>query len=392
GQRLAFSSFGTAGGGLQIWDFTNDIPSPKSITKAPVLALAYSPDGRRIASWSGDGITLWDSDSGKKLLLMESLVSPVGYWADPGRLDVLFSRDSKRIASVEPHSQSLVIWSAISGKQVASVKRPNVLLPEPRSPIDVFGLNSGAMLAFHPSGRTLFAPLGNLVQIWNEGSSEPLLTLRESAEQVTGVKLTADGSRLAAFSADGTVRIWDSRSAYNPDAESLVESLFQQLHFASDVSEKLNADTSLDESLRGAALLLVQEQGDHDPSAHVRAAWETAKAPGGRRDALELALRHARVACQLSPWDWKAFNVQGAVQYRLGAYSEALSSLLHAAELRARPAPTNLALQALTYYGLGEISKAKTALSGVRGLARNTDMDPADLIEETELRVEGRVR
>jgi len=195
-------------------------------------------------------------------------------------------------------------------------------------------------------------------------------------QQIRSIALTADGTRLATASRDGIIKIWDTRSAYNSEVESLVQSLYQKLNFATDVIEELRSSPSVDESIRGPALLLVQQQGERDPVGHIRASWQIVKAGGARRDACELALRHARVACELTPWNWETFNAQGAAQYRLGAYRAALASFLHAAEVRARPSISNLALQTLAYEGLAENSKARSKLEELeRLLPRSWDVD-----------------
>jgi hypothetical protein len=221
---------------------------------------------------------------------------------------------------------------------------------------------------FHPNGRRLFAAWGNLVHIWDARTGAPLLSLTAHDQQIRSIALTADGTRLASASKDGIIKIWDTRSAYNSEVESLVQSLYQKLNFATDVIEELRSSPSVDKSIRGPALLLVQRQGERDPVGHIRASWQIVKAGGARRDACELALRHARVACELAPWNWEAFNAQGAAQYRLGAYGDALASLLQAAELRGRPNISNLAFQALAHNGLAENSQARSKLAELESL------------------------
>jgi tetratricopeptide (TPR) repeat protein len=230
----------------------------------------------------------------------------------------------------------------------------------------------GPSIAFHPDGRRIFGGYGNLVQVWDTQSSEPLLLLRGHTERIVSIALSADGSRLASAAEDGTVHIRDARSAYDPEVQSLVGSLFLHFDFANVVMEKLRTDPRINESIRKKALLLAQQQGEQSPIGHIRAA-KSARAAGARRTVYEVALKHARAACELAPWDWEAFNAQGAIQYRLGAYRDALSSLLHAAELRVRPSITNLAFEAMTYHGLGEYDRARFALAEAKRLLESPD-------------------
>jgi hypothetical protein len=239
------------------------------------------------------------------------------------------------------------------------------------------------IIAFHSAGRRVFGASerhtgeSSLVQIWDADSGEPLLLLHGHREPIVSIALSADGSRFAAGDRSGTVKIWDTQSAYDPETENLVQSLYNKLYFAHDVTEKLRTDPSLSEPIRKKALLLVQQQGERDLSGHFFAAWQAAKALGAGHAVYALALRRAFVACELAPWDSDAFVVRGAVQYRLGVYRDAISSLLHASELRVRPSITNLAFQAMTYHGLGEAEKARFALAEGKRLLESSDTTEA---------------
>lgn len=385
GGRLAS---GSGDGIVRFWDVATGRLLSKIVASDPVNALAFSPDGRRIATGSGDSsllqplhapaVRVWDAESGK--LLISTKPQPDQSWVAKGAsgnfgwaAGVVYSRDGRRIASLQ--NGTAVIWDASSGTPLMLINVPRAL-----------------SLALNADGSRLFASWDSRVQIWNAASGEPLLFLQGHSEPIWSIALSADGSRLASGANDG-IRIWSTWSAYHPEAESLVQSLFDKLHFADDVAERLRTDPILDESVRRAALLLVQQEGERRPDYHIQAGWEVAKSPGAGRDRWELAVRHARLACELAPWNWEAFNTRGAVQYRLGAYRDALSSLLHAAELRVRPSITNLALQALTYNQLGERMKAQSALEEAERLVERLDtmMDPdlVALVQEARLGLKG---
>jgi tetratricopeptide (TPR) repeat protein len=176
----------------------------------------------------------------------------------------------------------------------------------------------------------------------------------------------------------------------------LVRSLFSKLHFAGDVTEALRADPNVDETVRRNALLLVQQQGEQNPNRHIAAAWEAARNPLAGRSLYESAWRHARLACELAPWNWEAWNAQGGVHYRRGAHRDALSSLLRAAEVRKQPSISNLALQALAYSALGETTKARSAFAEAKRLLERpeTMMEPelVALVLEAASVLEGKKR
>ena len=74
---------------------------------------AFSPDGRRIASASGDHtIKIWDAETGQEVLTLRGHTSSI--WA------VAFSPDGQRLASASLDG-SVRIWDATP-------------LPEPRTP------------------------------------------------------------------------------------------------------------------------------------------------------------------------------------------------------------------------------------------------------------------
>jgi WD40 repeat protein len=388
GDRIAS---GSTDGTVRFWEVATGRLLSKIVVLDRVNALGFSPDGRRIVTGTGDpsnvdplrapAVRVWDVESGKLLVATKSLPRHMGGLENFGWASaVVYSHDGSRIASLQNFTDGPVIWDANSGTQLRQLKGPAVHFAFPLS------------ITFHPDGRRLFASCGNLVQIWDADSGEPLLLLHGHDQTIQSIALSEDGGRLASGARDG-LKVWDTHSVYDPEAESLVQSLFNKLHFANDVAERLRTDPSLNDSIRKNALLRVQQEGEHDPAGHIQGAWEAAKAPGAARAVYELALRRARVACKLAPWNWEAFNSQGAAQYRLGAYRDALSSLFHAAELRVRPSITNLAFQTLTYHVLGESTKARSALAEAKRLLERPDtmMEPelVALVLEAGAAVEG---
>jgi uncharacterized protein YgiM (DUF1202 family) len=153
----------------------------------PVLGLGFSRDGRLLASASADGtIRIWDPTQGKEI---KALTGRFGAFRA-----VVFSPDGQLIASVGDDS-SLRLWEWAAGKESRAVRSR-------------FGIIYA--VAFSPDGLSLATGGGDAtVRLWD------VVTLRERhafsghAGAVQSVAFAANGSLVASGGADGAVRLWD---------------------------------------------------------------------------------------------------------------------------------------------------------------------------------------
>jgi WD40 repeat protein/tRNA A-37 threonylcarbamoyl transferase component Bud32 len=177
-----------------------------------VHSVAFSPDGQRLAGGGGERasefpkkagsgeVKVWDVQTGRELLSLK---------LDPWMVScVAFSDDGRRLAAAT--AGAITIWNAQTGRQVLSLESEN----------------SSSSVAFSPDGRRLasdgWSSEGdkNLIIILDAQTGRRSLTLPGHEGGVTSVAFNLDGRRLASSGSDHTVKVWDlDQAVKTPDAE-----------------------------------------------------------------------------------------------------------------------------------------------------------------------------
>jgi len=224
--------------------------------RSPVLAVAWSPDGKQIASGSGDKtVQVWEATTGKtKYVYKDPNEFPVTAVAwSPHKHNKCIVSDSSNDCIASNSNNALNVWDAADGHYIndTSSNTPitsiawslhgqylaftgdkdfsggTVDVWDPQKPYTMYAeltpkRHAGSVnkVAWSPDGNFIAAAYDNgTVLVWkriSERKWENIYTYSSHTGPVNALAWSPDGKRITSAGQDKTVQVWDATTGNNP--------------------------------------------------------------------------------------------------------------------------------------------------------------------------------
>lgn len=199
---------------VRIWDAGTGDELLALTHPAAVGRVLFSPDGAHLVTGAADGrVRLWDLASSRELLTITAAQDPIA--PDPRVVFIALSPDGKLLATVALGEGELKFWDPESGAELFTISDPDWLEVAPA--VDLVPRS----VAFSPDGMQLVvnlisngARLGR-IEIWDIAARQKLQTLEGRYDLCCPMVFNPDGTRIVAPigpGSDDRAAIWDVAS------------------------------------------------------------------------------------------------------------------------------------------------------------------------------------
>jgi WD40 repeat protein len=274
-----------ADGRLRVWDPATGRTRLEFKGPDDTRSLAVSPDGTRIAALGVRGnLSILDSATGREVAAAvlggSGLRRPLAYSPD-GRL-LATNLTSETVALWDTQTHGVVArFAGHTGEVYSAAFSPDgrrLVTAGADATVRVWEVDTGQCrtlhghtdevytAVFHPGGtRIASGGRDRAVWVWDVATGEDVARLPGHRNYVWSLAFSKDGKTLVSGSGDKTVRLWDTEplkvryearravEALRPEAERLVDRLFQEKREAALVAQSLREDRGLSDLLRRAA-------------------------------------------------------------------------------------------------------------------------------------------
>ena len=180
---------GSEDGSVRLWDLVALKERVSLIHTKQVRAVAFSPDGKTLASGSGKFVQLWDTETARELRKFQACTA----WIN----SLAFTPDGMTLvtAGADDEGEPLKTWDIASGSRLNKMEKTE---------------NTVMCVAVSPDGKTLATAESPEIKLWDITSGKVTKVFQTTDVHGTHrVVFAADGKSLASGGFASDVRLWD---------------------------------------------------------------------------------------------------------------------------------------------------------------------------------------
>ena len=172
-----------------VWTISSNIQQTKQI--------AFSPNGRILATGDSSFIRLWDFTR-RELITEIPQPSAIG-------TNIVFSPDGRLIASISGSQQLYILDIYTEEKTIINTGHTD---------------RNYVKMTFSPDGKTLISAgyrKDGTLRFWDPSTGELITVIKGMANGIDDLKFSPNGNTLATLGVDGTILFWDYQALFTPD-------------------------------------------------------------------------------------------------------------------------------------------------------------------------------